>query len=103
MIAGIIPEWQETDQKRKKGVIALLGTWIGEMMNCARMHMKKWTVTKNEHKGKVQHRWDNRDKMRGAFQNWRKRVGNEIKEQMRGEEDEKRGREKERTYGIKNW
>eukprot|EP00965_Chrysotila_dentata_P173399 5724359-Pleurochrysis_carterae.AAC.4 len=61
-------------------------------------------TTKNEHKANVQCRWDNtsRDKMRRAFQNWRKRVGYEDDEQTRGEEDE-RGRERERTYGIKNW
>eukprot|EP00965_Chrysotila_dentata_P167834 5542472-Pleurochrysis_carterae.AAC.1 len=40
MISGIIPEWRETDMKRKKGVIALLGSWTGEMMNWARIQMK---------------------------------------------------------------
>eukprot|EP00965_Chrysotila_dentata_P208996 6185029-Pleurochrysis_carterae.AAC.1 len=104
MIAGIIPEWQEADQKRKKGVIALLRTWTGEMMNCARKQMKTWIKTKNEHKAKVQYRWDNRDKTRKAFQSWRKRVGYENDElMMEGKEDEERGRERERTYGIKNW
>eukprot|EP00965_Chrysotila_dentata_P067741 2241530-Pleurochrysis_carterae.AAC.1 len=40
MISGIIPEWRDTDNKKKKGVIALLGSWTGEMMNCARIQMK---------------------------------------------------------------
>eukprot|EP00965_Chrysotila_dentata_P144421 4770087-Pleurochrysis_carterae.AAC.1 len=42
MISGIIPEWQDTDNKRKKGIIALLRSWTGEMMNTARMQMKEW-------------------------------------------------------------
>eukprot|EP00965_Chrysotila_dentata_P223155 6193409-Pleurochrysis_carterae.AAC.3 len=46
MVAGLIPEWQEADQKREKGVIALLRTWTREMMNCARMQMKTWITTK---------------------------------------------------------
>eukprot|EP00965_Chrysotila_dentata_P219783 6191354-Pleurochrysis_carterae.AAC.1 len=33
MISGIIPEWQDADNKREKGVIALLRLWTGEMMN----------------------------------------------------------------------
>eukprot|EP00965_Chrysotila_dentata_P238410 6202480-Pleurochrysis_carterae.AAC.2 len=40
MISGIIPEWRETDDKRGKGVIALLGSWTGEMINWARIQMK---------------------------------------------------------------
>eukprot|EP00965_Chrysotila_dentata_P057444 1905592-Pleurochrysis_carterae.AAC.1 len=50
MISGIIPEWRDTDNKRKKGVIALLRSWMGEMMNWARIQMKTWVATKNEHK-----------------------------------------------------
>eukprot|EP00965_Chrysotila_dentata_P227179 6195841-Pleurochrysis_carterae.AAC.2 len=61
MISGIIPEWHHTDNKKKKGVIALLKSWTGEMMNCnwARIQMKTWVATKNEHKANVQRRWDN--------------------------------------------
>eukprot|EP00965_Chrysotila_dentata_P245282 6206462-Pleurochrysis_carterae.AAC.2 len=40
VISGIIPDWQETDTKRKKGVIALFRLWTGEMMNWARIQMK---------------------------------------------------------------
>eukprot|EP00965_Chrysotila_dentata_P065304 2163967-Pleurochrysis_carterae.AAC.1 len=45
MISGIIPEWRETDNKRKKGVITLLRLWTGEMMNLARIQMKTWITT----------------------------------------------------------
>eukprot|EP00965_Chrysotila_dentata_P021887 724632-Pleurochrysis_carterae.AAC.1 len=67
MISGIIPEWQVTDNKKKKGVIALLRSWTGEMMNSARIQMKTWVTIKNEHKASVQRRWDNRGKMYKAF------------------------------------
>eukprot|EP00965_Chrysotila_dentata_P232001 6198705-Pleurochrysis_carterae.AAC.1 len=40
MISGIIPEWRETDNKRGNGVVALLGSWTGEMINWARIQMK---------------------------------------------------------------
>eukprot|EP00965_Chrysotila_dentata_P074657 2466341-Pleurochrysis_carterae.AAC.1 len=50
IISGIIPEWDTTDNKRKKGVIALLRLWTGELMNCARIQMKTWTATKNAQK-----------------------------------------------------
>eukprot|EP00965_Chrysotila_dentata_P028887 960368-Pleurochrysis_carterae.AAC.1 len=70
----IIPEWRETDMKRKKGVIALIGSWTGEMMNWARIiQMKTWIIVKNEHKASVQRRWDNKGIMNKAFQRWRKR------------------------------
>eukprot|EP00965_Chrysotila_dentata_P112981 3732711-Pleurochrysis_carterae.AAC.1 len=69
MISGIILEWPHTDNnKRKKGIIALLRSWTGKMMNSARIQMKKWVDTKNEHKANVQRRWDNRGKMNKAFQ-----------------------------------
>eukprot|EP00965_Chrysotila_dentata_P064495 2138581-Pleurochrysis_carterae.AAC.1 len=72
------------------------------MMNCARIHMKKWITAKNEHKAAVQKRWDNRDKMSKAFRNWRKRLELEG-HQIRGKEDGKREIEREKTYGIKHW
>eukprot|EP00965_Chrysotila_dentata_P080775 2665612-Pleurochrysis_carterae.AAC.1 len=75
MISGIIPEWQEADDKKKKGVIAMLRSWTREMMNHARIQMKTWITIKNEHKAKVQYKWDNRANMCRAFQNWRERVG----------------------------
>eukprot|EP00965_Chrysotila_dentata_P034409 1145559-Pleurochrysis_carterae.AAC.1 len=75
MISGILPEWQEADDKKKKGVIAMLRSWTGEMMIYAMIQMKTWITIKNEHKANVQRRWDNRTKMSKAFQNWRRRVG----------------------------
>eukprot|EP00965_Chrysotila_dentata_P131702 4354676-Pleurochrysis_carterae.AAC.1 len=60
MISGIIPEWRDTNSRRKKGVMALLRSWTGEMMNWARTQMKTWIATKNENKANVQRRWDNR-------------------------------------------
>eukprot|EP00965_Chrysotila_dentata_P075553 2495409-Pleurochrysis_carterae.AAC.1 len=86
MISGIIPEWNNTDNKREKGVIALLRLWTGEMMNCARIQMKTWITKKNEQKDKVQKRWDNRGKMHKAFHRWRAKDKHENEEQM----DEKR-------------
>eukprot|EP00965_Chrysotila_dentata_P052658 1747345-Pleurochrysis_carterae.AAC.1 len=103
IISGILPEWQETDTKKKSGSITQLKLWTGEMMNCARIHMKMWIAIKNEHKAAVQKRWDNRHKMGKAFQTWRKRSGLESNNQIGGEEDGKREIEKERTYGIKYW
>eukprot|EP00965_Chrysotila_dentata_P115465 3815725-Pleurochrysis_carterae.AAC.1 len=46
MITGIIPEWQDTNNSKEKGVIALLRTWTGEMMNTARTQMKTWIAIK---------------------------------------------------------
>eukprot|EP00965_Chrysotila_dentata_P042823 1421333-Pleurochrysis_carterae.AAC.1 len=103
MISGIIPEWRNTDSKRKKWVIALLRLWTGEMMTCARIQMKTWIATKNAHKAKVQRRWDNRGKMNKAFQRWRRRVKHEDEERVDGKEEGDRRLEKDRTYGIKNW
>eukprot|EP00965_Chrysotila_dentata_P045892 1525387-Pleurochrysis_carterae.AAC.1 len=90
MISGIIPEWQETDNKQKKGFIALLRSWTGEMINCARIQMKIWISTKNEHKAAVQRRWDNRGNIRMAFQRWRRKIGHEYEAQTRGLEDGER-------------
>eukprot|EP00965_Chrysotila_dentata_P015108 499871-Pleurochrysis_carterae.AAC.1 len=50
MISGIIPEWQAADVKKKKGIVAVLRSWTGDMMNHARIQMKTWITIKNEHK-----------------------------------------------------
>eukprot|EP00965_Chrysotila_dentata_P254642 6211947-Pleurochrysis_carterae.AAC.2 len=42
IISGILPEWRETDTKKKTGVVTQLKLWTGEMMNYARIHMKMW-------------------------------------------------------------
>eukprot|EP00965_Chrysotila_dentata_P044844 1489915-Pleurochrysis_carterae.AAC.1 len=103
MISGIIPKWQGTDAKKKRGVIALLRSWTGEMMDCARIQTKTWITTKNGHKANVQRRWDNRGVMRKAFQSWKKRVWHDYDAQRGGKADGERGKERERTYGIKHW
>eukprot|EP00965_Chrysotila_dentata_P217036 6189738-Pleurochrysis_carterae.AAC.2 len=103
MISGIIPEWCDTNNNRKKGVIALFTSWTGEMMNYARIQMKTWIATKNEHKAYVQRRWDNRDKMNKAFQTWRKGLRQEYDEQGAGKEEGKERIEREKTHGIKYW
>eukprot|EP00965_Chrysotila_dentata_P063365 2100156-Pleurochrysis_carterae.AAC.1 len=101
IISGIIPELQETDNKKKKGVIARIRIWTGEMMNNARIQINTWIKIENEHKAKVQYRWDNRTKTKKAFQIWRKKVGHEWEAQKSGKEEGVK--ERERTYGIKNW
>eukprot|EP00965_Chrysotila_dentata_P184254 6083198-Pleurochrysis_carterae.AAC.1 len=103
VISGIIPEWRNTDYKRKRGVIALLGSWTGEMMNWARMQMKEWVIKKNEHEASVQRRWDNRGKMHTAFQRWRKGVWQDYHTQAGGKEEGEGRIEKEKIHGIKYW
>eukprot|EP00965_Chrysotila_dentata_P068814 2273915-Pleurochrysis_carterae.AAC.1 len=73
------------------------------MMNCARIHMKMWIAIKNEHKAEVQRRWDNRGKTRKAFQDWKKRVWPEYYTQIGRKEGIERGKEREKTHGIKHW
>eukprot|EP00965_Chrysotila_dentata_P189086 6173136-Pleurochrysis_carterae.AAC.1 len=68
VISGIIPEWQETDHREKKGIIMAMGLWTGAMMNGARVQMKLWMEKKNAHKDNVHRRWDNRGKMQRMFQ-----------------------------------
>eukprot|EP00965_Chrysotila_dentata_P053604 1778408-Pleurochrysis_carterae.AAC.1 len=103
MISGIIPEWCDTNDKRKKGVVALLRSWTGDMMNCARIQMKTWIATKNEHKACVQRRWDNRGKVNKAFQTWRKKLRQKDDEEREGKEEGNDRLEREKTHGIKHW
>eukprot|EP00965_Chrysotila_dentata_P190863 6174160-Pleurochrysis_carterae.AAC.1 len=103
MISGIIPEWRETDNKRKKEVITLLRSWTGEMMNLARIRMKTWITKKNEHKASIQQRWDNRGKIHRAFQRWRKRMGHEYDAQTEGKEGREERITRDRIRGIKYW
>eukprot|EP00965_Chrysotila_dentata_P189257 6173221-Pleurochrysis_carterae.AAC.2 len=103
MISGIIPEWCDTNNRREKGFIALLTSWTGEMMNWARIQMKTWMATKNEHKATVQRRWDNRGKMNKVFQTWKKSVRYEYVEQAEGKDDGDGRQKREKTYGIKHW
>eukprot|EP00965_Chrysotila_dentata_P216583 6189458-Pleurochrysis_carterae.AAC.1 len=103
MISDIIPEWRVTDNKKKKGIIALLTSWTGEMMNSARIQMKTWVTIKNEHKTSVQRRWDNRGKMHKAFQKLRRGVWHAYNAQAERKEDGEGRIERERTYGMKHW
>eukprot|EP00965_Chrysotila_dentata_P011047 359040-Pleurochrysis_carterae.AAC.2 len=74
------------------------------MMNWARIQMKTWMASINEHKASAQRRWDNMGKMHKAFQRWRIiRVGHEHDAQARRKEDGEGEREKERTYGMEHW
>eukprot|EP00965_Chrysotila_dentata_P142000 4694008-Pleurochrysis_carterae.AAC.1 len=103
VLSGIIPEWQDTDNKRKKGAVVVLGTWTGEMMNMARMQMKTWVTKKNESKAGVQKRWDNRGKTYMAFQRWKRGIVHNHNPQTEGTEEGEGRTEKEKTYGIKHW
>eukprot|EP00965_Chrysotila_dentata_P035784 1190910-Pleurochrysis_carterae.AAC.1 len=69
----------------------------------ARIQMKMWVTTKNEHKANVQRRWDNRGKRNKAFQSWKLRAKHECHDQAERQEDGDRRLERERTYGIKIW
>eukprot|EP00965_Chrysotila_dentata_P261083 6214132-Pleurochrysis_carterae.AAC.3 len=102
MISGIILEWQEANDKEKKGTISTMKLWTGEMMNRARIQMKTWIERSNEHRANVQHRWDNRGKTNKAFMKWKKATGCENKEKEERKENEEEG-EKAKTYGIKHW
>eukprot|EP00965_Chrysotila_dentata_P195733 6177151-Pleurochrysis_carterae.AAC.1 len=108
MISGIIPEWQLADDN-KKGAIEIMGSWTGELMNHARIHMKIWLEKKNEHKAGVQRRWDNRGKTLQMFMRWRRKVGYKQDEQEnldggKGKEaEEVEEGNKEKNYGIKYW
>eukprot|EP00965_Chrysotila_dentata_P217285 6189899-Pleurochrysis_carterae.AAC.2 len=89
--AGIIPEWQEADNKEKKGTIMTMRLWTGVLMNWARIQMKTWIEGKNRHKASVQRRWDNRGKMHKMFLEWKRLlVGYENKKHKGKGEEEKR-------------
>eukprot|EP00965_Chrysotila_dentata_P201621 6180665-Pleurochrysis_carterae.AAC.1 len=68
------------------------------MMNWARIQIKTWITTKNEHKASVQRRWDNRGKMHKAFQTWRKRVWHEYDAHAKGKEGGEGKREREDVW-----
>eukprot|EP00965_Chrysotila_dentata_P105285 3477306-Pleurochrysis_carterae.AAC.1 len=75
--------------------------WTEDMMNWARIQMKKWMDKKNEQRARVQRRWDNRGIMKDAFQKWISLIHrvDTDRGQIRKEEKVK----KEKTYGIKHW
>eukprot|EP00965_Chrysotila_dentata_P068032 2250472-Pleurochrysis_carterae.AAC.4 len=106
MISGIIPEWKEVNDREKKGTIALMKLWTGEMMNRARIQMQVWVGEKNEQKAKVQQRLDNRRNMYRTCVRWKKVTGYENKDsEIRKEKEEEEGK-LTKIYGIKlgqNW
>eukprot|EP00965_Chrysotila_dentata_P084357 2785451-Pleurochrysis_carterae.AAC.1 len=103
MISGIIPEWQEASDKAKTGTIEIMKLWTGDLMNSARIQMKKWVGVKNEHRIRVQRRWDNRGIMKEAFQYWKASTCGTYTEKDEGKEHEKDKGTTERPYGIKHW
>eukprot|EP00965_Chrysotila_dentata_P169492 5596225-Pleurochrysis_carterae.AAC.1 len=86
-ISGIIPERQEHNDREKKGTIAMMKLWTGEMMNRARVHMKVWVGKKNEHKAKVQQMWDSKGKMLKTFVRWKTMIGYEEVNEIRKEKE----------------
>eukprot|EP00965_Chrysotila_dentata_P191352 6174459-Pleurochrysis_carterae.AAC.1 len=100
MISGIIPEWQETSDKGKRGTIEIMKLWTGDMMNWARIQMKKW---KNESRAQVQRRWDNRGIMKSTFLTWKSLTHSEHRDANRGQVHKEENGGKEKTYGMKHW
>eukprot|EP00965_Chrysotila_dentata_P221557 6192442-Pleurochrysis_carterae.AAC.1 len=74
------------------------------MMNWARIQMKNWIDTKNEHEARVQKRWENRGITKEVFQKWKALTRLEPMDNDRGKEHkEDKGDNDERTYGINHW
>eukprot|EP00965_Chrysotila_dentata_P107756 3559106-Pleurochrysis_carterae.AAC.1 len=71
LISGLIPEWQEENEKEEKETTTIPKPWTGKMMNWARIQMKMWTGRKNKHKVNAQRRWDNRCTMNKVFKRWK--------------------------------
>eukprot|EP00965_Chrysotila_dentata_P036252 1207411-Pleurochrysis_carterae.AAC.1 len=72
------------------------------MKNRARIHMKVWNGKKNEHKAKVQQRWDNRGNMHKTFVRWKTALGYEdTDEEIRKGKEEEEAKLK-KTYGMKH-
>eukprot|EP00965_Chrysotila_dentata_P143642 4746298-Pleurochrysis_carterae.AAC.1 len=88
MISGTIPEWQEANDKEKKGTIVTMKLWTGEMMNWARIQMKTRIEKKNEHKASVQRRWGNRGNMNKAFKRWKPEGWEKSKRGRGGKKEE---------------
>eukprot|EP00965_Chrysotila_dentata_P177699 5869859-Pleurochrysis_carterae.AAC.1 len=103
MISGIIPEWQEVNDKDKRGTVEIMKLWTGYLMNLARLQMKNWVEKKNEHRARVQRRWDNRGTTKEVFQKWKALTCRAGTERDKGTEHEKDRGGTERTYGIKHW
>eukprot|EP00965_Chrysotila_dentata_P198090 6178580-Pleurochrysis_carterae.AAC.2 len=55
--------------------------------------MKNWMDKKNEHKARVQQRWDNRGIMKEAFQKWKTLITHEQMDESGGERTSRGNRE----------
>eukprot|EP00965_Chrysotila_dentata_P002563 83284-Pleurochrysis_carterae.AAC.2 len=101
LTSGIIPEWQEDNEKEKRETVTTMKLWTGKMMNWARIQMETWTGRKNEHKVNVQRRWDNRGKMSKMFKRWKLTTGYKSKDNKERRKGNKGFEErKKKTYGI---
>eukprot|EP00965_Chrysotila_dentata_P171930 5673665-Pleurochrysis_carterae.AAC.3 len=58
---------------------------------------------KNEHRARVQRRWDNRGIMNEAFQIWKSLIEGGHKNEGRGQEHKDEEGKKEKTHGIQIW
>eukprot|EP00965_Chrysotila_dentata_P109066 3603237-Pleurochrysis_carterae.AAC.2 len=58
---------------------------------------------KNEHRARVQRRWDNRGITKEVFQKWKAVTRLEPTDNANGEEHEKDKGVNEKTYGSKHW
>eukprot|EP00965_Chrysotila_dentata_P031798 1060483-Pleurochrysis_carterae.AAC.1 len=69
--------------------------WTGDMMNWARIQMKRWMEKKNEHRAGVQRRWDNIGITNKAFQKWKSSTqsGHNDKDQGQGDQVEERNKD----------
>eukprot|EP00965_Chrysotila_dentata_P039278 1305090-Pleurochrysis_carterae.AAC.1 len=94
LISGITPEWQEVKEKDKRATNTIMKLWTGKMMNWARIQMKMWTGKKDEHKVKVQRRWDNTCIMSKVFTRWKFMTGLKIKDSKEGREGNKEPEER---------
>eukprot|EP00965_Chrysotila_dentata_P200734 6180140-Pleurochrysis_carterae.AAC.4 len=103
IISGIIPEWQEANDKEKRGTIEIMKLWTEDMMNRARIQLKNWMEKKNEHRAYVQQRWDNRGIMNKAFQKWKSLIRGRRNDKDQGQGYRDVEGNKEKTYGIKDW
>eukprot|EP00965_Chrysotila_dentata_P174583 5763165-Pleurochrysis_carterae.AAC.1 len=65
--------------------------------------MEKWMDEKNEHRARVQRRWDNRGIMKEASQKWKSLIRREHMDKDMGQEHKEDEGNKEKTYGIKHW
>eukprot|EP00965_Chrysotila_dentata_P033619 1119420-Pleurochrysis_carterae.AAC.1 len=71
-----------------------------DRVNLARIQIKMWIEKKNEHKGSVQRRWDNRGIMNETFKKWKLQIGreNDDKDGRKENQDDEGKREETHTW-----